>query len=163
MMLGFFTPAVPGRTLTLVPFGTGTVIGDMTSGGGNAVAFNGTTSTAAASGARKNSTTTAFVGKNWGGGVTKIIGRFTVYGSSDFGVSDQASFTLKLQGSTDNFSSSVVDLYSSGSISDSNGITVNRVEADGISVSTAYQYHRVLITISTGEVYVAEAEFYELA
>lgn len=146
--------------VNFVSAGTGTVIGDMTLAGGNAAAFDGTTSQAFTACARKNSSP-SYVGKNWGGGNDKVIGRYKVYGSSDAGMTNQSTFTISLQGSsTGAWGGEEVTLHSAAGITDSNGITVDYDEGDGITTSTAYQYHRVLLN-SGGENYVAEVEFYE--
>lgn len=145
---------------SLLADGAGTPIGDMTSGGGNAAAFDGTTSQAAVAGARKNSTTSAYIGKDWGSGTTRIIGRYIVYGSSDSGLhSSAASVTAKLQGSTTGaWAGEQVDLHSD-TFSDSNGVTKDYTS--GIVTTTAYRYHRLLLSATSGEFYVAEVRFYE--
>ena len=146
----------------------GTNIGNMTSGGGLAAAFDSTTTQALAACATIGGigNVTGSVGKDWGVGNTKTLGRFTVWGSSDFGFSNDTgtAITVKLQGSTDNFSSSVVDLYST-SVTDSNGISVD--VTSGITTTTAYRYHRVQIieTAASGgghTVACAEVRMYEM-
>ncbi len=145
---------------SLISQGAGTVIGDMTLGGGNSAAFDGTTSQAFGSGARKNSSP-AYVGKDWGSGNDRIIGRYKVYGSSDNGFTNVSTFSVELQGSsTGAWAGEEVSLHSDTGITDSSGLTVDYDASDGLTVSTAYRYHRVLVTAASGEIYVAEVEFY---
>jgi hypothetical protein len=84
-------------------------------------------------------------------------------GASDINIVNNQQFTLKLQGSTDNFSSSTVDLYTSGTLTP----TTNYVKdvQTGITTTTAYRYHRIYFTAAGGapDTYVAELEFTELA
>jgi hypothetical protein len=151
-----YSPTSTGATM--ISAATGTVIGDMTVGGGNAAAFNGTTSAIVGAGTARKDTSPAFIGKDWGSGNTKTISRYKVYGSSDVGLASAATFDIKLQGSTDNFSSSIVDLHSATGVSDSNAIILDYTS--GITTTTAYRYHRVLLTSGGSEFYVAEVEFY---
>jgi hypothetical protein len=128
----------------LIADGTGTVLGNATAEGGNAAAFNGTTGCTAGSNcaavATSNSGYNNYVGKDWGSGNTKTITRFIVYGPTDASMLGGTSTTCKLQGSIDNFSSSVVDLATTVSIS-GNASTTDTTS--GITTTTAYRYHRV--------------------
>jgi hypothetical protein len=153
---------------SLLSTGGLTRIGDLTGGGGLNAAFDATTSqaSAACSTAVKNGTTAGFVGIDWGSGVTKTIDRFQIWGSSDNGFSNwdptEYNFTIKLQGSTDNFASSNVELSSNTGVADSDGVTLN--VTSGITTTTAYRYHRISIAQETATgnftMSVAEVQFY---
>ena len=152
-----------GGTQTLIGAGVGTPIGDMINLGGLAAAFDGTTSqdhTTSAS--RDANVVVAFVGKNWGAGVLKIVTGFKAWGSSDEGFSAAATptITITLQGSTDNFSVSIVDLGATAGDTDSNGLLISKLT--GIVDSAGYQYHRLKIesTVSN-RIDCAEAQFFE--
>ncbi|WNK00109.1 hypothetical protein L2D14_01465 [Thalassospiraceae bacterium LMO-JJ14] len=150
----------------LVAGGTGTVIGDMTLGGGLAAAFDGTTDKGYAAGAYKTVTSgaLAYIGKDWGSGNTKTISKYVVYATNDVGYDrdGDGTQTFKLYGSTDNFSSSNV-LLASNTIADANSaiLTVD----SGITTSSAYRYHRIEIDVNSphGEACIAGVEFYETA
>jgi len=121
-----------------------TKVGNMTGGGGLAAAFDGTTSQAQAASANVASTSdyTNTVGVDWGSGVTNAIGRVKIYGPSDANVLGAAGgTTFKLQGSTDNFASSIVDLTAAISIPTGTAQSVD--VTSGIDVSAPYRYHRV--------------------
>ena len=138
----------------------GTDTGHPTSKG----AFNGTTVLTEANSARDdNATTGATIGKDWGSGNTNTITAFRVYGPTDDGFIDNTkAATIKLQGSTDNFSSSIVDLHTTASIADANK-SIHSVTS-GITTSTAYRYHRVIMFATDGSsnaAKVAEVEFYK--
>ncbi|MCE5182347.1 MAG: hypothetical protein LLG15_11145 [Betaproteobacteria bacterium] len=144
----------------------GTNIGNMTAYGGIASAFDGNVSQAYTSAATLAGAgnITGYIGKRWGS--NKTVTRFTVYGTTDIGLSNSsnASMTVKLQGSTDNFSSSIVDLYVNSAVTDSNGIVLDVVS--GITTTTSYPDHRVSIIENAGDggshsISCAEVKFYE--
>lgn len=147
---------------------SGTNIGNMTANGGLANGFDGVTVQGFASCpcATGTGNVAATIGKNWGS--TKTIQAFRVWTPSDqtgYTNSVTKNVVIKLQGSTDNFGSSIVDLYTSGTIG-AIGASATTLVTSGITTSTAYQYHRVLITELSGDggghtLFVAEAEFYE--
>jgi hypothetical protein len=146
---------------TLINQGDGTVLGDMTGNGGLAAAFDGTTSQIAANCANQGGDT-SYIGKDWGSGNDKIVDGFKTWSSSDEGYSLTATpnITITLQGSTDNFSSSIVDLGSVGPTTDIDGLTMDKLS--GLTVTTAYRYHRLkLFAESNNNKYFAEVEFYE--
>lgn len=128
-----------------------------------AAAFDGTTSQAWGASARtpSNSTTPQYIGKSWG--EYKSVNRFTVYGSSDYGVTVAANsnetFYVALQGSNDGTTWDT--LYTSALLTDSNGIVVD--VASGIAVAQ-YNRHRLLFTSGDGTTRdwrIAEVVFYE--
>ena len=144
---------------------TGTAIGNMTSGGGLATSFDSTTSQAQAA----SSGGTAFsisgynntVGKDWGSGNTKTILQYKVWGPSDANIlGGGGGTTCKLQGSTDNFSSSIVDLTSGDSFPTGSGQSINITS--GITTTTAYRYHRVNCNGNgSNTIAYAEVQFFE--
>lgn len=146
--------------------GAGTAIGNATANGGLAASFDSTTSQAASASSKyaaSGPTDPLLIGKNHGTGVTKTIAGITVVGSSDQGFQQSVSgaITIKLQGSTDNFSSSVVDLGTE-TFTDSAGKTLTKTSG---FTATAYQYHRIHVTAGSGSgsqsFYVAECTFFE--
>lgn len=154
------------KTLQQVSQAAGTAIGDMVNNGGLAAAFDGTTSQATASCAVKTvGGGTVYIGKDWGSGNSKIIGKFVIWGSSDNGFaanSTGTSVTLALQGSQDN--SAWTTLFTSSAFTDSNGISKTYTDpTDAIDISTAYRYHRIAITLATYNPKCAELQFWEYA
>jgi hypothetical protein len=148
-----------------IPGATGTPIGGMTTQGGLAAAFDGNTSQANTSSATSNGVPTGYVnnaavGKDWGAGTVKCISRFDAWSPTDFGfLGNGAAVGYKLQGSTDNFSSSVVDLYSGTSPS---GAAASFSVAAGIVRTAAYRYHRLVFNGNgVNAVFCAELKFYE--
>lgn len=129
---------------TLVAQGTGTPIGNMTAGGGLAIFFDGVKLTSSSA---QRTGTSGNVGKDWGAGNTKTITGFNAYSTGwGFVNAYSGAATLTLQGSTDNFSSSVVTL---GVLSFSDLQTYQtESKTTGIDISTAYRYHRILINAS---------------
>lgn len=150
----------------VVSGGTGTPIGDMTGGGGLSAAFDGTTSQAAAASARKSGTPPypAYIGKDWGVGQTKTISQFHAWGSNDFGFDHDGNttVTITLYGSNSAPASATdgTALGSSGGDTDSAGLLISKTT--GLT-ATPYRYHWLHIThaTGTGEVQVAEVQFYE--
>ena len=152
---------------TLVDRTIGTRIGNMTQVGGLAAAFDGTTAQSSGNCAAiiSGDRTIGYCGKDWGASVTKIISGFIAYGPSDYGICQlwTGSSTIDLEGSTDNFSSSIVSL---GTISFTDGAAVVVTKLTGLTATTAYRYHRVKITSSDPSTSVdnktlAELVFYE--
>ncbi|WP_220150849.1 hypothetical protein [Thalassospira xiamenensis] len=147
----------------LISQASGTPIGNMSAFGGLSAAYDGVIDQAEASCAAFDSGAgNATNGKDWGSGNSKTVTRFRVRTPSDktdFSFS-QGSVSLKLQGSTDNFSSSVVDLYTG--TTGVPGISTWVDVASGIVMSSAYRYHRVVFGSENGSRRsVAEVEFYE--
>jgi len=140
-----------------------TALGNMTSNGGIAAAFDGDRHKSSYTGsARLDPSAGAFIGQDWGSGVTKTVRRFRMWAAADYAFpGNTGSKYYKLQGSTDNFSSSVVDLYTDASISTSNGATYD--VTSGITTSTAYRYHRILFEGDANGGAVAQLEFYNEA
>lgn len=153
-------------TSTVIAGATGTAIGDLVNGGGLAAAFDGDTTQSQAASANKTTSTSGFansVGKDWGSGVTKCISRFTLYGPDDTSILGAAGGTnCKLQGSTDNFSSSTVDLTASTAFASGSGQSID-ISGASITQTTNYQYHRVICNGNgVNTIAYAEVVFYEL-
>ena len=151
-----------GFSTSVVAQGTGTAIGNATEYGGLASAFDSNLSQAwTASASPAAPYTDTFIGKDWGSGNTKIITSVKVYSSSSHNISgggsDTATFTI--QGSTDNFSSSTVDL-GTGNLTIGAGGNATLSATD---LSTAFRYHRIHVTRTTaaGVIGVAELIFTE--
>ena len=149
-----------GFSTSVVSQGAGTAIGNATGNGGLAAAFDGTTSQAYTASAENGSNST-FIGKDWGSGNTKTITSIQVYSSSTHNIQGSATSavdaTFTIQGSTDNFSSSTVDL-GTGTLSLAAGGNATLSATD---LSTAFRYHRVKIDTITGNCAVAELIFTE--
>lgn len=154
--------------LVVVPQATGTPIGDMTGGGNLAAAFDSNLSqTFAGSQAAFTASngTTGFIGKDWGVGVTKIIGGFDIYGSSDQGFDNGTtlSVTVTLLGHTANIPGSATTLGSLTFTDPDNGTIQSKMT--GIDVTTAYRYHWLKVETSSAATrkICAECILYELA
>ena len=147
-----------GAESATVAQGLGTAIGNATDYGGLAAAFDGNLSQGWTSTA-SNSSNDTFIGKDWGSGNTKTIKSVQVYSSSTHNISggSSATATFTIQGSTDNFSSSTVDL-GTGDLTINAGGNATLAATD---LSTAYRYHRVKITTSSGSCGVGELIFTE--
>jgi len=142
-------------TVDLVPGGEGTLIGNMTSGGGLAAAFDGTVNAAAAS--ARVSGATGTVGKQWSS--AKTITQYVVKSPSDDNFGGSSPITIKLQGSNDG--SAWTDLHTDSGVVNT-GTAKVQVVTSGITTSTAYTYHRIEISGGgAGTTNCAEVEFYE--
>lgn len=129
----------------------GTPIGNMTSGDGIASVYDGNPNKAYPSCAIVSATGngTALLGKDWGTGVSKIVGKFSFTATNSLSLAD-SPVTVTLEGSTDNFASSVVSLYTNSTptiYAASSTTTVN----SGINISTAYRYHRLKFVETAGD------------
>jgi len=152
-----------GNSSGLVDRTSGTLTGDFTQNGGNAAAFDGNYAQASGSAARKGGgTSTAFLMKDHGSGVTKTITGFRVFGCTDQGFhsdNDSDTVEVKLQGSANG-----TDFTDLGTLSFTDpGNASPQGKFTGITTSTAYRYHKLLFTFdtATGGKLVGEAELYE--
>lgn len=147
---------------TLIPQVNGSLIGDMTSFGGRGAAFDGTTSKAAAASAgTSGSPARCYVGKDWGSGVSHLVSEFKVWGPNNGAMAGNASGTVQLYGSN-SAPASATDgtlLYSgasSGASAETQDVTA------GITVTTAYRFHWVGLTLGGGNNgFLAQVQFYE--
>jgi hypothetical protein len=126
---------------------TGTNIGNATNNGGLAAAFDGVVNT---SDTCANATgVTLYVGKDWGSGVTKTISSFFMSSPSNDGWSGASPVTIRLEGSSDNFSSDVNTLHEITGIT-FGASTVTQTVNWVTTQTTAYRYHRWVITGASG-------------
>ena len=151
-----YVSSVAAGTQTLISGGTGTIIGTQTSAG----LWDGSNTSGQTSGGAGDNT----VGKDWGSGNTKTLTGYRVWNNENtYGIAvHDTSVNIKLQGSTDNFSSSIVSLGETGLVPDGAGqaypFQVSKLT--GITTSTAYRYHRILINAGA-DVRWSEIEFYD--
>jgi len=177
---GVWIPKEYATKPSLIAQDTGTAIGDLTSQGGLAGAFDGNRfESYADSAATSGGQATGYIGKNWGS--SKTITGFILYSPTQFGFvgSGASTFTVKLYGKNGAPSNSTDGtlLFTSSSVND-NLISTNgergslRYFADTTMVSeetissfttdTAFTYHWVVITPNASEsIHVSEIEFYE--
>lgn len=150
---------------TLIAQATGTAFGDMTASGGLPAAFDGVTSQTAANSANPAAATiVAYIGKDWGIGVSKTVTGFKTWGTSDVGFQGAAdpTITITLYGSnTAPTSSNNGTALGSASATDANGLLISALT--GMTVTTAYRYHWLEIAqnAAAAGIYTAEVEFYE--
>jgi hypothetical protein len=154
---------------TQIAQGTGTAIGNCTSRGGLAGAFDGDTTQSHTASACTTNLPAGYLGKDWGSGVTKTITGIKVWPSDGSGAATigwstnyTGAVSMILEGSTDNFSSSIVNLGTifSAVVADTH-TQVDKLS--GLVTSTAYRYHRVKITrdsTNDAEFCISELEFY---
>ncbi len=144
--------------------GAGTAIGDLSSGegAGLAAAFDGTTSQTAVNSARTGNAVTGWIGKNWGGGTTRVITKVVWYGPSDGGIHEtDTTIRLRVQESaTGAWSGEETTIGDTGTFDGSVSSLVKTITCSGAS---AKQYHRVLGTegASNEKWACAELEFSE--
>lgn len=149
-----------------VDYAGSTNIGDMTSGGGLAAAFNGITAQADSACAASGSTTTGkFVGKDWGVGNTKNLTGVKVWGASNNGYAKNAQVvSIYLYGSA-TAPASATDGTVLGTIAASLADTDSSNPKELLTGVTSgdYRYHWVAVVPagSTDAVLLAEVEFYE--
>jgi len=153
------------NSLDLVPYGDGSTIGDMTSGGGLAAAFNDDIDEVTSSCAWNPPAADSFVGKDWGAGVTKFINGVQTWGSSNAGYSDGGQDeTIELWGSNSS-PSNATDGTLLGTIVTALASVANanpQEKFGGFTMTTAYRYHWVRFDIDgTDESYCAEIRFWE--
>ncbi len=148
--------------------GTGTPIGDMVEGGGLSAAFDGDTSqiaTAESAALNTPQGKVAWLGKDWGSGVTKTITGFKHYASNNDGTSsngtNNVNCSVELYGSNTNDTSTATNL---GGISGLNFRTNSAIyeKTSGITDTTAYRYHWLKYSTPTnGAMFCSEIIFYE--
>lgn len=143
-----------------IPQGFGTPIGSMTEHGGLAACFDGVTSQAQSAGSYKTNTSTGFdivtIGKDWGAGSSFKVNELKMWAPSDVSVNNSTGASYKLQGSND--SSSWTDLFTSGTVLATAGSTVD--QTTGITVTTAYRFHRVNWNATANDFRLAEVQFF---
>jgi hypothetical protein len=151
----------PG-VFSLIDRTLGTAIGSMTSGGGVAAGFDGVTDQNNDAGATQFDTVTSYIGKDWGSGNDKVVTGFKMWGSNNVGFIDSANptLTMVLQGSTDNFVSSSVDLTSNTVVDTASSPTVEKYDG---TITASYRYHRMSMTNASGSSHqrVSECQFFD--
>ena len=151
--------------LTKIDDSSSSYSGNMTNGGNLSAAFDGDTTknnAASAQGANTNSNDSFIVVNH---GSAKTVTQFIAYASQDAqgfdGDSGGSTITFTLRGSTDNFSSSDVLLYTTTT---ADGAGKVFTVASGIT-SGAYQYHKMTVqtdTTNAGQKFgqLAQLEYY---
>ena len=144
---------------SLVSRTDGTPIGDMTSGGGLAAAFDGDIENYA-SGAYRGGTS-ADIGKDWGSGVTKtitgVVVRMLGNATIDGGAAAE-TVTLTVQRSDNG--SDWTQIFTESGITVAAAAVVTR--KSGFSNTAAARYVRIVLSHGGGaETHVSELEFYE--
>ena len=149
---------------TQVAQGTGTVISNMTGNASVNNAFDGNTSQSSGS-CPYTLSTSAYIGKDWGSGNTKIISGVKIWAASNTGYVNNSSMNLnlKLYGSN-SAPSNATDGTEIGVIAANTTSPYNndpRTLLSGVTL-TAYRYVWVaILPASNASMYFAEAEFYE--
>lgn len=162
------TKASGGVSEVLVDRTTGTAIGDMTSNGGLAASFDGTTSQALASCSRvAGFPTNGYVGKTWS--TAKTFARATVYGSNNQGFldTDNRSCTITIRGKNGAAPTDPTDGTSLGSITfnDTSNESAGR-SITSIDTTTAYDHWFAQILLNeegVGQMNCAEVAWWEAA
>ena len=162
------------KTLSLVDRTAGTAIGDMTdstAGNNLAAAFDGVFggNDGANNATKRGSVSNAFVGKNWGTGVSKTITGFSTRDVNNAGYFDNTGEgRFLLYGSNSNPSSyNDGTLLYTGATFTSAGHTTTQpldfLDTANFDTSTAYQYHWIALvpTSTASDVRMAELIFYE--
>lgn len=148
----------------LIPFGTGTVIGDAEVRQNEG--FDGVTNAnSSVSPGGVNGVQLLHLGKDWGVSNTKTLTGFKAYATNNQGFKESinpATITITLQGSSDNFAADVNDLGNVSGGPDASSLILSKLS--GLVETTAYRYHR--LKIDPGEpgaarTICAEVEFFE--
>lgn len=152
------------RSLVLIDRTAGTNIGDMTANGGLAEAFNGTTSTALASCAVKQSTTSSYIGQTLAS--SKVFGQAIIYGSNNDGMKglSNPSMTVNIRGKSGAAPSSRTDGTIVGTITftdtanESAGRTITSTD---LSTQWDHIFAEIISASGSGAHAVAELVLYE--
>lgn len=143
----------------------GTNIGNMTSGGGLAAAFDGTQNQAGGASARTaGSVTSSYVGKT--GAAASIISKCTAHGSNNVSYNDSGavSITLELYGKTGSAPASATDGTMLGSITFTQSATDESAGRDITSSDTATLWDHWWLRVTCGSSNnqtCAEARFFQ--
>ena len=153
-----------------ISFSGATATGNMTQEAGIASAIDGTVGGANyTNGARKDPSSGAHIGVDWGSGNTHIVTRYKIWGVNNYGLAGNTSSRYhKLQGSNDG--ASYTDLYThSNTLVQSNMIADTTSQAahdenhhagNTMDISTAYRYHRILFEGDVNGGTVSEIQFF---
>ena len=161
-------------TLLLVDRTAGTAIGDMTdstAGNNLAAAFDGVFggNDGANNATKRGSVSNAFVGKNWGSGVSKIITGFSTRDVNNAGYFDntgEGRFFLYGSNSNPSAFNDGTLLYSGATFTSAGHTTtqpLDFLDTENFDTSTAFQYHWIALvpTSTASDVRMAELIFYE--
>jgi hypothetical protein len=155
-----FIGGLPPRTLGSAITG-GTNIGNMTSNGGLAAAFDGNTNQNAGASAERLAATTAYVGKTPAS--AKRVFKFDAYGANNFGYQgNNDSTTLTLYGKTGSAPASATDGTAIGSVTFTDTSTANMQSVTSTDNETLWDH--IWMTISHGSAvgnWCAELILYE--
>jgi hypothetical protein len=127
---------------------------------------DGTTSKVAASCASNSSSSKFSIGVDWGVGNERSIQAFKLYGSSDQGIFNGANptETFELRGhATAPTDEGQGTLLFTGEFTDSNGIVIEGIVNQAVSLDTTFRYHTVEMpnTGANRTHYVAQIEYFE--
>lgn len=151
--------------------GTGTAIGDLTNQGGIASCFDGVSNQAFTSGGASLSSlnpSRAHIGKDWGSGNTKTLTGFRCWSPNNVvgfhGSGGDVDITLKGSNSAptswDGSGFGGTQLHQETGVSAPAGSNTKHEILTGVT-SGSYRYHWIeLYRNVSGEIYLAEAEFY---
>jgi hypothetical protein len=147
---------------SMISAAAGTAIGNLTSQGGLASAFDGATASAISASAHiANTATAGTVGKDWGVGNTKTLKGAILFGPSNGAIARDnanagASVNAALQGSNDNSNWTTLAEKATGTGNSAQIAFANLAQ-------TAYRYHRVSIPAvdSSSDKTVTELQFFE--
>ena len=159
-------------TQLLVDRTSGTAIGDMTdstAGNNLAAAFDGTFggNDGANNATKRGSVANAFVGKNWGSGVSKIITGFSTRDVNNAGYFDNTAegrFFLYGSNSAPSAYNDGTLLYSGAAFSSTvSAQSKDFLDTENFDTSTAFQYHWIALvpTSTASDVRMAELILYE--
>ena len=144
-----------------------TPIGDFTSGGGLAAAFNGTQHENSAVSATRSGDTggPVYLGMDWGSGVTKTVTEIRMYGATNTTFHNTGSshdIFFDLIGHTSDAPGSATDLGIGAAVDNASATSMTATTA-ATNTSTAYRYHWVDCHSSTTNATwtLSELEFYE--
>lgn len=138
-----------------VQLGTGTApidtsgatpLGNMTAGAGVAAAFDGDLEKLFGESAIGHNKSSCWVGLDWGSGNDVAVVGVRIWSASDLGFRSDGrpALTFRLEGSSDGFASSVVEL---GRITIAATGTAQIVDlVQGVDVGAAYRWHRIVMT-----------------
>jgi hypothetical protein len=140
----------------------GTPRGNFNDGAGMGQAFNGDESQSYGESVRASDSEDAWIGMDWGVGVTKTVTRIRLVGTSDSGFKtggDPSSLLFIVEGSNDDFESytRIWDRVTSDGV----GKIID--DDDGIDLSTPYRYHRLRILggADDKDMCIAQVGFFE--
>ena len=148
--------------------GVGTPIGNMTDKGGLAASFDGNKDQQYADNSVcENGNGPAYIGKDWGSGVTKTITGIKTWGNRDSGYGGIGAATSMFVYGSNSLPSGTTDGTLIATLYE-NAADVNAINPleflSGFDTTTAYRYHWLTITtpsVPTAQILMSEVEFYE--